>query len=182
MSTREKMPFSTTYDTCTTAVACVPNDLFSRSVELARLNFKTYGLVLASAARHWECLLQARTLEQVVRAQADTLPTLASQIAVYTQGWIDVLTNTTVDLNRTANAGDENGAREARTLLDGIAKSARSVDAMLSAVSPAPSTSGGDVAVRSSAAAHDTASADPSRAGHPAPAVPKRRAPPRGRR
>ena len=177
MSIPEKMPVSTTDEIWTTP-ACVPiGNGFAGVDELARLNLETCSSMFASAVRCWESLALARTPAQLIQAQADTLPWFATQIAAYAESWMNIVREASAGPGRSADTRDEGHAREVRTMLDDIAKSAKGVDAMLSAMSPRSPAPDGDVVVEPPAATRAIPPADSSRPARAAPAAAKRRGP-----
>jgi phasin family protein len=131
------MPFATTHETCAINLAVLNGQVFVSMCELTRLNMDTCKSVFASAGLHWENVLRAQTPEQFVTRQADTLPWLAMQIAGYTRGWMDIASQTAANLSRCASDRHDGHARQVGTTLDGMARCAQGVDAMMRALNPA---------------------------------------------
>lgn len=138
MSTPEQMWFATTHKGSLMNFPVLNAQLFASLGELARLNMDACRQVLSGARLHWENVLLAQTPEQVIRCQADTLPWLAVQLAGYTRGCMDIASGATANLSRNASDQHDAHARHLGTTLDGMARCARGVDAMLRAFNPAP--------------------------------------------
>jgi hypothetical protein len=142
VSTPEQMPFATLYGATTTKPVAVSCQIFAGLCELARLNMDTCRFMFSGAALHWERVVEAQTPEQFVRHQADTLPWLATQLAGYTRGWMDLAAETTAKLIGTTNDHHDDHARNVNTTLDGMARCASGVDAMLRALNVARGEAG----------------------------------------
>jgi hypothetical protein len=131
------MPFATTHEICATNLAAVNGQVFASLCELTRLHMDTCRAVFSGAGLHWENMMLARTPEQFVARQADTLPWLAMQIAGYTRGWMDIALESAANLGRRASDRHDEHARHMGATLDGMARCAQGVDAMMRALNPA---------------------------------------------
>ena len=166
------MSFATIYETTAMNPVVVSARVFASLSELARLNMDTCRCVFSGAVLHWESALQAQTPEQFVRQQADAWPWLAMQIAGYTRGWLDIALEATASLGRIASDRHDEHAQHLGTALDGMARCARGVDAMLKVLKAAP----GDVDGAPAAQPQAFAGADADRTST-LPAASKRRSP-----
>jgi len=137
MSTPENASFATPYEFCVTNLSLASIQLLASFSELLRLNLETCRSVYAGAGLHWENVLRAQTPEQLIKHQADTLPWLALQVSGYAQGWMDIASQTTASLNRSACDVHHGQASHVSTMLNGVTKCARGVDAMMDAMNPA---------------------------------------------
>lgn len=137
MSTPEQASFATPHEFCATNLSLASVQLLASFGELVRLNLETCRSVYSGAGLHWENVLRAQTPEQLLRRQADALPWLALQISGYTQGWMDIASETTANLSRSACDLHDGQARHVSTMLNGVTKCARGVDAMIGAMNPA---------------------------------------------
>ena len=137
MSTPEQASFAAPCESCVTNFSLASVQLLASFGELKRLNLETCRLVYAGAGLHWENVLRAQTPEQLLRHQADALPWLALQISGYTQGWMDIASETAASLNRSACDVHHGQTRHVSTMLNGVTKCARGVDTMMDAMNPA---------------------------------------------
>lgn len=137
MSTTEQFSFATTYEARAMGLTALSGQLFASLCDFARLNLDTCRSVCSSGGLHWESVMLSQTPEQFVCRQADTLPWLAIQIAGYARGWMDIASATTANLSRAAGDWHGEQTRHQGTTLDGMARCARGIDAMIRALNPA---------------------------------------------
>lgn len=153
------MPFAATSGSCVRNLLLLSGQLFAGLCQLTRLNMDTSRSAYSGAALHLESVLLAQTPEQFVTRQADALPWLAVQIAGYTRGWMDIASEAAAHLSQSAcNRHDEN-ARHLISMLEGMAKSAREVDATLGVINPVRAWADGAPVARSRADLLDSARA-----------------------
>jgi hypothetical protein len=171
------MSFATTHETSAMNLAVLGGQLFARLCELTRLNMDTSRLVFSGVGLLWESVLQAQTPDQLVRHQADALPRLATLNAGYTRGWMDIASKVSANLGRSACHRQDEHARHLSTTLDGMARCARGVDAMLRALNWAPVDVDGVPVTGPLADSQEIARADLDRASEITPTVTRRRSP-----
>ncbi|WP_321965246.1 phasin family protein [Paraburkholderia sp. J7] len=174
MSTPEQMLFATTHESSAVNLAILNGQLFASLHALARLNIETCRLVLSGAGLHWENVLRAQTPEQFACRQAATWPWLATQFAGYTHGWMDIASEATANFGRGASDSHDGHVRHLNTTLDGMARCARGVDAMLRAMNPLPVAKDGVPASQPRADSRDIAHAIPDGASKTSTAATQR--------
>ncbi|TDG03266.1 phasin family protein [Paraburkholderia guartelaensis] len=157
------MSFATTHEASVMDLTALSGPALTSFFELGRLNMNMCRSVFSGAVLHWENVLLSQTPEQLVTRQAETLPWLAIQIAGYTRGWMDIAAQATAELSqRASDDGHDERARHLNMTLDGMARCARGVDAMLRALNP-PSFETDGVPDRSLADSQQVARADMDR-------------------
>lgn len=175
LSSPEQKSFATTYESCAAKFPILAGHLLAGICELERLNFVTYRSVLHESRQTWQSVLSAQSPEQLVRAQADWLPSLAAQMAGYTSGWMDIASETAAKLGQFALDCHAGNSRHAATICAGMTRSARSGEAMLRAVIGVPDDTGSAPAVTSTVDSREIPRAGMSAAPAAAPAVTKGR-------
>ncbi len=168
------MLFATTHESSAVNLAILNGQLFASLHALARLNIETCRLVLSGAGLHWENVLRAQTPEQFACRQAATWPWLATQFAGYTHGWMDIASEATANFGRGASDSHDGHMRHLNTTLDGMARCARGVDAMLRAMNPLPVAKDGVPASQPRADSRDIAHAIPDGASKTSTAATQR--------
>jgi hypothetical protein len=132
----EQNSFATTHESRATNVSIMNGPLFAGYCELVRLNFVTCRSLLNVSRQHWESVFSAQSPEQLVRTQADMLPSLAAQIAGYIGGWMDIASEAAARLGRDAPDCMAWNTPPAATIFAGMATGVRGADAMMRAVNP----------------------------------------------
>lgn len=128
------MSLAEMHDASAKTLAVLNGQLVARFYELVRLNTETWRLVFSGAGLHWEKVLRAQTPEQLAVRQAATSPWLAMQFAGYTGGWMEIASEATADFSQRASDRHDGHVRHLETTLDGMARCARGIDAMLRAL------------------------------------------------
>jgi phasin family protein len=137
------------YESCAMNLAALSGQVFLSHCELARLNMDTCRALFSGSWMHWERVLLAQTLEQVLTRHADALPWFVTQISGYTRGCMDIASETSANLGRCVSERHDVLVRHVGTTLEGMARSAWGTEAMLRALNLAPVEGDGVAVARS---------------------------------
>ena len=100
MSSPEQKSFATTNESCATNVSILTGHLLAGGCALARLNFVAYRSMLDGSRQSGESVLSAQSPEQLARVQVGWLPSLATQMAAYITGWMDIASETSAKVGQ----------------------------------------------------------------------------------
>ena len=162
MSNPEQKSLATTNESCAANVSILTGHLLAGIGELVELNLAAYRSMLDGSKRSWESVLSVQSPEQLVRAQADLLPSLAAQMSAYTSEWMDIASATAAKLGQFALDCQAGSSRQVATMFAEMTGRVRGGEAMLRAVMRAPDDTDGAAAVRARVASQNTPGTSPA--------------------